>query len=79
MQTNTRAAKIAVTVARESGRGRALDGRGLPKTARIVSIGPVTSETARELGIDVHAEAERHDIDGLVDALLADAASSAPR
>src|SRR5436190_1368354 len=57
----------------------ALDGRGLPKTARIVSIGPVTSETARELGIDVHAEAERHDIDGLVDALLADAASSAPR
>lgn len=34
--------------------------------ARIVSIGPVTSQTAREHGLTVHAEAERHDIDGLV-------------
>ncbi|HEX6458644.1 MAG TPA: uroporphyrinogen-III C-methyltransferase [Thermoleophilaceae bacterium] len=40
---------------------------------RVVSIGPVTSETARELGLTVHVEAERHDIDGLVDALLEDA------
>ena len=40
--------------------------------ARVVSIGPVTSETARELGLTVHVEAERHDIDGLVDALLED-------
>jgi uroporphyrinogen III methyltransferase / synthase len=40
---------------------------------RVVSIGPVTSETARELGMTVHVEADRHDIDGLVDALVADA------
>ena len=39
----------------------------------MVSIGPVTSETARELGMTVHVEADRHDIDGLVDALVADA------
>ena len=41
--------------------------------ARVVSIGPVTSETARELGLRVDVEAERHDIDGLVEALLEDA------
>jgi uroporphyrinogen III methyltransferase/synthase len=43
---------------------------GIPKEARIVSIGPVTSETAREAGLTVDIEAERHDIDGLVEALL---------
>ncbi|HEY1276101.1 MAG TPA: uroporphyrinogen-III C-methyltransferase [Thermoleophilaceae bacterium] len=41
--------------------------------ARVVSIGPVTSATARERGLEVHAEAERHDIDGLVDAIVEDA------
>lgn len=41
---------------------------------RIVSIGPITSETARDAGLEVHVEAERHDVGGLVDALLADAA-----
>jgi uroporphyrinogen III methyltransferase/synthase len=41
---------------------------------RVVSIGPVTSATAREEGLDVHAEARRHDIPGLIDALLEDAA-----
>jgi uroporphyrinogen III methyltransferase/synthase len=40
--------------------------------ARVVSIGPVTSEAAREAGFTVAVEAERHDIDGLVEALLAD-------
>jgi uroporphyrinogen III methyltransferase/synthase len=49
-------------------------GDGFPAGARIVSIGPVTSETAREAGLTVHVEAERHDPDGLVEALLADAA-----
>ena len=44
-----------------------------PDGARLVSIGPVTSATAREHGLEVHVEAERHDIDGLVDALLEDA------
>jgi uroporphyrinogen III methyltransferase/synthase len=39
----------------------------------VVSIGPVTSGTARELGLTVHVEAERHDIGGLVEALLEDA------
>ena len=41
--------------------------------ARIVSIGPITSATAEEHGLAVDVEAERHDIDGLVDALTADA------
>jgi uroporphyrinogen III methyltransferase/synthase len=45
-----------------------------PSSARIVSIGPVTSATAEEHGLGVDVEAERHDIDGLVDALTADAA-----
>ncbi len=51
----------------------ALNGR-LPASARVVSIGPITSEAARAAGLEVHVEAERHDIDGLLDALLADAA-----
>ena len=41
--------------------------------ARVVSIGPVTSDAARELGLEVAVEAERHDPDGLLAALLADA------
>ena len=41
---------------------------------RLVSIGPVTSETLREHGLEPDVEATRHDIDGLVDALVADAA-----
>ncbi len=53
----------------------ALDGR-LPEGIRIVSIGPVTSDAAREAGLTVDVEAERHDIDGLIEALLADAAAS---
>jgi uroporphyrinogen-III synthase len=35
----------------------------------------VTSETARALGLEVHVEASQHDIDGLVEALVADATS----
>ena len=49
-----------------------------PAAARVVSIGPVTSETARALGLDVAVEAERHDVDGLMDALVRDAAAPAP-
>ena len=44
-----------------------------PEGARVVSIGPVTSATAGEHGLSVDVEAERHDVDGLVDALAADA------
>jgi uroporphyrinogen III methyltransferase / synthase len=42
---------------------------------RLVSIGPVTSATLRSHGLEPHVEAVRHDIDGLVDALVADAAA----
>ncbi len=48
-------------------------GDRFPPNARIISIGPVTSEAVRAAGLEVHAEAERHDIDGLVGALLTDA------
>jgi uroporphyrinogen III methyltransferase/synthase len=41
--------------------------------ARLVSIGPVTSATLREHGLEPHVEAERHDIEGLVEALVQDA------
>jgi uroporphyrinogen III methyltransferase/synthase len=48
-------------------------GDRFPSGARIVSIGPITSETARSVGLEVHVEADRHDVDGLLEALLADA------
>jgi uroporphyrinogen III methyltransferase/synthase len=40
-----------------------------PKGMRVASIGPVTSKTARDLGLHVDVEARRHDIDGLVGAI----------
>jgi uroporphyrinogen III methyltransferase / synthase len=49
-------------------------GDHFPSGARIVSIGPVTSEAARTAGLEVDVEATRHDIDGLVAALLQDVA-----
>jgi uroporphyrinogen III methyltransferase / synthase len=49
-------------------------GDRFPSDARIVSIGPVTTEAAREAGLEVQAEADQHDIEGLVASLLADAA-----
>jgi uroporphyrinogen III methyltransferase/synthase len=48
---------------------------GLSPQTRVVSIGPITSETLREHGFTVDVEAERHDIDGVLQALLADAAA----
>jgi uroporphyrinogen III methyltransferase/synthase len=50
-------------------------GGRVPDSARVVSIGPVTSATAREHGLTVHVEARRHDVDGLVEALVEDAAA----
>jgi uroporphyrinogen III methyltransferase / synthase len=47
---------------------------GLSANTRIVSIGPVTSETLRESDLAPHVEANPHDVDGIVDALLADVA-----
>jgi len=41
--------------------------RGIP----VASIGPITSQTARELGIDVAAQAKLYTVEGLVDAVLA--------
>jgi uroporphyrinogen III methyltransferase/synthase len=48
-------------------------GDRFPRAARVVSIGPVTSAAARDAGLEVHVEASRHDPEGLVEALLADA------
>ena len=44
---------------------------GLPWPAgmRVASIGPVTSKTARDLGLHVDLEARRHDVPGLVEAI----------
>jgi uroporphyrinogen III methyltransferase / synthase len=50
-------------------------GDRFPTGARVVSIGPVTSEAVRAAGLEVDVEADRHDIDGLLAALLADATS----
>ena len=47
---------------------------GLLEGVRIASIGPVTSATARELGLRVDTEASEHTIPGLVRALVEDAA-----
>jgi uroporphyrinogen III methyltransferase/synthase len=51
-------------------------GRRRPR-GRLVSIGPVTSDALREAGLGPDVEAARHDIDGLVQALLADARTGA--
>ena len=45
-----------------------------PDGPRLVSIGPVTSAALRERGLEPDVEAGRHDIEGLLDALVADAA-----
>jgi uroporphyrinogen III methyltransferase/synthase len=48
-------------------------GAGWRPSGRLVSIGPVTSATLREHGLEPDVEATRHDIDGLIEALVADA------
>jgi uroporphyrinogen III methyltransferase/synthase len=40
-----------------------------PAGTRVASIGPVTSQTCRDLGLQVDAEADPHDLDGLVAAV----------
>ncbi len=54
---------------------QALGDRGPLTAPRLVSIGPITSQALRDQGLDPQIEAERHDIEGLVAALLADAAA----
>ena len=48
-------------------------GAPLSPHTRIVSIGPITSEALREHGLRPHVEASRHDIEGVLQALLDDA------
>jgi uroporphyrinogen III methyltransferase / synthase len=50
---------------------------GLSAHTRIVSIGPVTSEALREAGLEPDVEADPYDVEGMIAALLADAASRA--
>jgi uroporphyrinogen III methyltransferase / synthase len=52
-----------------------LGGSGAGLQGRLVSIGPVTSQALRERGLEPAVEASRHDIDGLVEALVSDAAT----
>jgi len=48
-----------------------LDAVGEPgPEQRLVSIGPVTTEALQKRGLAPFIAAERHDIDGLVEALL---------
>jgi len=49
---------------------------GLSNATRIVSIGPATSTTLREHGLEPHVEAQRHDVEGVVQALLGDATAA---
>jgi uroporphyrinogen III methyltransferase/synthase len=47
--------------------------RRLSSRTRLISIGPVTSAALRERGLEPHVEASRHDIEGLIEALVRDA------
>jgi uroporphyrinogen III methyltransferase/synthase len=59
----------------EASGGKGQGASGLAAGTRIVSIGPVTSETLREHGLEPDVEAERHDVDGVIEALLAHSAA----
>ncbi len=52
---------------------------GGPGSAAVVSIGPVTSARARELGVPVAAEADPHTDDGVVAAVVAAVSAAGPR
>jgi uroporphyrinogen-III synthase len=56
---------VALVASASSARGLAATGARLP----VVSIGPQTSQAARDAGFDVVAEATTHDLDGLLVAL----------
>lgn len=45
------------------------DLKALMKGVLVASIGPITSDTAREMGFEVHIEAERYTIPGLCEAI----------
>jgi uroporphyrinogen III methyltransferase/synthase len=68
------AAGVAASAGNRGGRPDAAEaGAPLSLGTRVVSIGPVTSATLRKHGIEPHVQAERHDINGVVDALTTDA------
>jgi len=73
--TFTSSSTVRFFLAAASADGQATPRAGLSPSTRVVSIGPVTSETLREHGLDPDVEAERHDVDGILDAILADAAN----
>jgi uroporphyrinogen III methyltransferase/synthase len=56
---------VVVLASASAARAYAATGLGLPS----VSIGPVTTSEARRLGLTVLAEAETHDLEGLVEAV----------
>ena len=58
-------AELVVLASASAARAFAALGGALP----VVSIGPVTSAAARELGLDVAEEAVSHDLDGLTEAV----------
>ncbi|HEY2438517.1 MAG TPA: uroporphyrinogen-III C-methyltransferase [Solirubrobacteraceae bacterium] len=45
----------------------------LGSQTRLISIGPITSAALRDRGLEPHVEASRHDIEGLIEALVGDA------
>ncbi|HSP68674.1 MAG TPA: uroporphyrinogen-III synthase, partial [Bryobacteraceae bacterium] len=47
----------------------AIAGRESLDGVKIASIGPITSATARELGLTVHVEADPHTVAGVVSAI----------
>jgi uroporphyrinogen III methyltransferase / synthase len=55
------------------------DGFGERPRGRLVSIGPVTSSALRDRGFEPEVEASRHDVDGLVEALIRDATTRLSR
>jgi uroporphyrinogen III methyltransferase/synthase len=74
--TSSSTVRFLLEAVGEGASGAALDERPPAfGAARLASIGPVTSATLREHGLESDVEAERHDIDGLVAALVADAAA----
>ena len=78
LDDNARAAALNadyITFTSSSTVTRFLDAAGGPPnvSTRIVSIGPVTTQTLRERGLEPHVEARRHDIEGVIAAILEDA------
>jgi uroporphyrinogen III methyltransferase/synthase len=56
----------------------AVAGRESLHGVKIASIGPITSQTAREFGLHVTVEADPHTIEGLVEALAGEAIANTP-